>query len=414
MAPVLTFASSTIASSASSSNSNTTSSQKHYLGSVVNTGKDNGFSENNEIGIKDPHYGWNLGRFFVNGFTQLSEENNSPVFIKNVGDRVTLWFNLEQNINSLNGDSNLTINEDINGYDEHFGISKTNFGRGMLITRFTNYENKIGNHVPYKDYLLAIEKGADTKVELCEEGDYEISLDYEIKNSPRKIAGKDILPSYTNYKVFFKFSVRNGNCMVFPFDIKTKAELINTVITENGFYLDLAKSRYLDVIIKKEVMKDGADGLTEDVRFNKPAKDGDQFAEPGIYTISVSNKYTRTETTKKIYVGTNNILKANLTTGLSIGEIKNKIALGATIADNGMITMPLTTSAEEIQEKSSEVSSMEEATNSTVLAPVSMLLLLVIGASIFIIVILVLAIVLALRKSNSKNAKSKFDKDSEG
>lgn len=412
MMPILTFA-----SSASDINSNDQNLQKHYLGSVVNTGKDNGYSGENTIGFKDPHYGWNLGRFFVDGFTQLSEENNSPVFIKNVGDRVTLWFNLEQNINSLNGNSDLTISEDINGYDEHFGLGKTNFGRGMLITRFTNYENKIGNNFPYKDYLLAAEKGADTEVKLLEEGDYEISLDYEIKNSPRKIAGNDILPSYTNYKVFFRFSVRNGNCMVFPFDIKTKAELINTVITENGFYLDLAKSRYLDVIIKKEVMKYGADGLTEDVRFNKPAKDGDQFTEEGIYTISVSNKYTRTETTKKIYVGTNKILKAHLTTGLSIGEIKDRVAQGALIGENGTITKPLGVSAMEnngtesktistIESKRSEskVSSTKE-TNiiADILSQDNIIEIFVIGAAISIVILL---LILLIHKINSKKTRN--------
>jgi len=78
--------------------------------------------------------------------------------------------------------------------------------------------------------------------------------------------------------------------MIFPFDVKTGAELTNTAITENGFYLDLAKSRYLDINIKKEVLKNGADGLTEDIRFNKPAKDGYEYIDEGIYTITVSNR----------------------------------------------------------------------------------------------------------------------------
>ena len=28
-------------------------------------------------------------------------------------------------------------------------------------------------------------------------------------------------------------------------------------------------------------------GLTEDVRFNRPARDGDQYTDEGIYTITV-------------------------------------------------------------------------------------------------------------------------------
>ena len=51
--------------------------------------------------------------------------------------------------------------------------------------------------------------------------------------------------------------------MVFPFDVTTGAELTNTAFTENGFYLDLAKSRYLDIDIQREVLMEGVDGLTE-------------------------------------------------------------------------------------------------------------------------------------------------------
>lgn len=42
---------------------------------------------------------------------------------------------------------------------------------------------------------------------------------------------------------------------------------------------------------------------------------------------------------KKIYVGTNNILRAYMTTGLSIPEINSLVADGATIADDGTIQL---------------------------------------------------------------------------
>lgn len=58
--------------------------------------------------------------------------------------------------------------------------------------------------------------------------------------------------------------------MIFPRDVKTGAELTNETITENGFMLDLAKSRYLNIDIKKEILLEGSNGLVEDVRFNKP------------------------------------------------------------------------------------------------------------------------------------------------
>ena len=67
--------------------------------------------------------------------------------------------------------------------------------------------------------------------------------------------------------------------MVYPFDTATMSELTNSSITENGFYLDLAKSRYLETNVKKEVLTQGADGLTEDTRFNRPAKNGEKYME---------------------------------------------------------------------------------------------------------------------------------------
>lgn len=35
-------------------------------------------------------------------------------------------------IDKLNGNDELSIEQDENGYDEHFGIPKTDFGKGMV------------------------------------------------------------------------------------------------------------------------------------------------------------------------------------------------------------------------------------------------------------------------------------------
>jgi hypothetical protein len=380
---------------------------RYYLGTAVNTGKDNGYFEAEPIGEKDPHYGWNLGKFFVEGHTRVSDDvDGNLVFLKNVGDVVTLWFNLEQDIDYLNASDNLTINEDENGYDNHFGIEKINFGRGTLIIRYTNYENLTEDPVIYTDYLKAnVQKGVDTKVELFEEGDYEVSLNYEIKDSPRKIFGRDIIPSYTNYKIYFQFSVRNGNSMVFPFDVGTKAELSNNAITKNGFSLDLAKSRYLDIDIKREVLKNGVDGLVEDVRFNRPAKDGDSYTEEGIYTISVRNRYTGQETTKKIYVGENDVLKAHITTGLSVRYIEDQISHGATIADDGTIIQPVEDINAEVMESEREATPIEGSTeNSGLLAMISNRKEYLIGTAL-VLILIVLFILIKQRSANKTESK---------
>lgn len=315
------------------------SERKHYMGSVVNAGHDTGFSENNKITEKDPHFGWDIGSFYVDGYTRVTEDKDGiPVFLKTVGDTVTLWFELEQDINKLDGDDMLSICGDTNGYDEYFGIEKTDMGRGTLIIRHTDYQNHTADPVIYTDYLAATAtKGAAVEVKLCEEGDYEVALDYEIREDNLDIFGWNPFPSYHNYRIYFRFSVRNGNCMVYPFDVVTGAELTNSSITENGFYLDLAKSRYLNIDIKKEVRKEGAEGLTEDVRFNKPAKDGEQYTDEGIYTITVSNVYTNQTTTKVIYVGTDDVLKAHVTTGLSIADVEYQLSMGATVAEDGTL-----------------------------------------------------------------------------
>ena len=81
----------------------------------------------------------------------------------------------------------------------------------------------------------------------------------------------------------------------------------------------------------------GADGLTEDTRFNRPARDGVLYTEEGMYTITARNRYTNQETVKCIYVGTNNILVAHMNTGYSINAINQMIALGASVTDEGEI-----------------------------------------------------------------------------
>ncbi len=313
----------------------TAEDEKYYLGTLVNAGQDTGFSETNAIDEDDVHWQWTLGTFHISGYTRVTNtDSDSPIFLKNVGDTVSLWFNLNQNLDCLNNNEDLSICADPNGSDKYFDIPETYFGRGALIIRHTDYQNQTHEPIIYTDYLSAnATQGADVQVQLFEEGDYEVALNYEVKDS----AFINMFSSYENYRIFFKFSVRNGNCMVFPFDVSTGAELTNTSITENGFRLDLAKSRYLDIDIKKEILNEGAEGLIEDTRFNRPAKDGESFTDEGIYTITVKNKYTEQETIKKIYVGTNDVLKAHTVTGLSVSEINNLISNGATIDENGKI-----------------------------------------------------------------------------
>lgn len=230
--------------------------------------------------------------------------------------------------------------------------------------------------------------GADTKVQLFEEGDYEVALDYEVTSD-------QFIDKVGHYRIFFTFSVRNGNCMVYPLDVSTGSELTNSSMTENGFMLDLAKSRYLQINVKREVLTDSADGLVEDTRSNAPARDGEKYTEEGIYTITATNQYTNQKTTKKIYVGTNNLMKAVMTSGLSIEEINKLISEGATIDDEGTLT--LAEESEVVDSSDRTISSSENTEKATNKAFDFKYLIAVVGA------LLVVALIVGIKHKKKKS-----------
>lgn len=310
------------------------------LGEKHKTDTDAGYSGAQEIDEKDPHFGWTLGTFVVNGYTSKVGAHDNPIFLKNVGDKVTLWFTLNQEINCLNGNDKLTIANDNNGSDRYFEIKSTNFRHGALIIRFTDHEGKVHDPVVYTDFLAAnATTTADTKVQLFEEGDYEVSLNYEIKNDPRRVGPISVVPTYTNYKITFQFKIRNGNCMVFPFDTSTEAELSDKAITSNGFKLDMAKSRYLSIDVAHATLTMGdRNSLVEDIRSNRPAKDNEAYTDDGIYTFTVKNPSTNETTTKTIYVGTDKYLLALSKNNLTVEKLNEKLAEGAIVNEDGTIT----------------------------------------------------------------------------
>ena len=342
---------------ADDSSSNGSEDNKYYYDKVVNTGLDNGYSESNSIKEGDPHFGWKLGRFVVSGFTSRAGDD-VPVFLKNSGDRVELSFQLNQSIDSLNGDDKRKISGDGNGYDEYFGIPKTDFGHGALITKHTDYQNASTEPTVSTEYLSSVKVGANTHIDMYEEGDYEVALDYDIE-SPGLLPFR---PAYNNYRIFFKFKVRNSNTMMFLFDTATNNELFNGSVTSSGFRIDMAGSHYLDVSVKREVLNSTGDGLTEDVRFNKTATDGAVFEDEGIYTVTVKNPNTGEEaTTKRIYVGTNDAMKASVANNMTLAEAQERIAEGATVADDGSFrtaSKKTDASANEVSGKNGDAASM--------------------------------------------------------
>ena len=322
----------------------TDNATQYTLAEVSQRVKDNnGYAEGTEITEKDPHYGWSIGKLFVTGHTSVvKNEVGEPVILKNTGDNPTLWFKLNYDINSLNNNDAIKICADPKGFDQNMQTKTTDLKRGALFVRAIDSDNNRKEPVIYVDYLGASASvNADTKVQLLEEGDYEISLVYAIKNDKTVVFGQSILPQMSYYKMTAKFSVRNGNCMVFPFDLSTGGELTNNALSKDGFRIDLAKSKYLTVSVKKEVLSDNGDNISEDVRFNKIARDGMKYTDEGIYTITAHNPYTDQTTEKRIVVGDNKVLKAYVVTGLTISEIQSQLSDGATITDTGEIIPPV-------------------------------------------------------------------------
>lgn len=373
------------------------SGQRYYLGEAVNAGRDTGYSEDNAIGKDDIHYSWELGRFLVSDYARAIDEGGTPVFLKNVGDEVTLSFNLQQDINRLNGNADVTIDADPNGYDQRLGVPQQDFGRGTLIIRYTDYQNNRHEPIVYTNYLNGVSQSADAVVRTFEEGDYEVVLDYSIKNVNHgrlPWVNVEIFPGVTDYTMRFSFKVRNGNCMVYPFDIRTGDELANTAFTENGFRLDFARSRYLDVDVKKEILTDNGNELVSDARFNKPARDGEEFTDEGVYTFTVTNRYTGQSTTKMLYVGADQVLKAHATTGKSVSDIRALLDDGATIREDGTIVKAGKTVAEALP----TAEDVEEVAPIQVEKDGFSIVLL---AAIAVAIVLVLA--LALRGRGKKN-----------
>lgn len=285
---------------------------------VTNTGKDNGFSGQNDITNKDPHYGWKLGEFSLNGYTNTADYQGEEYFLKNLGDAVTLTFTLNQDINCLNKNAALTIAEDKNGYDQFFQVPKTNFKHGTLIIRFTDFQGNKTDPIIYTDYLAAnVRTGADTRVQFFDEGDYEVALDYEIKD-------KSGIDSYTDYRMFFTFKIRNGNNMVYAFD--KSGLLADNAWTATGFTIGTANSHYLTTTVNKYVVVDGVGGKKLDLSWSRTASDGNTYNDPGVYVVSVSNRYQPNgNVSKTFYVGNDPYIRAIPITGKDIEDLDELI-----------------------------------------------------------------------------------------
>lgn len=305
-----------------------------YFGNTVACGKDNGYEPLEKtpfsiwtdlygkivkFGDNDPHFGWSLGDFYIAGFSSKIVNNSDncygqpmTVFLKNAGDQLSFGYQLKQDIDALNGDSSLLISNDHKVVADCYVKDpeyRDDFGRGVLLIEFTDFN---GNKklIPYIDFLSGCQKNANTEVELFEEGDYRVVLCYEVYDKHGINWISDWYApgaSWFNYRTEAYFSVRNSNSMIYLFDRITGSELKSNDHTQNGFRVDLANSKYLQINIKRETCLDNSSEYIEDTRFNAMVSDGYECTMEGKYTITVKNIYTGAETTKIIFIDSSNI-----------------------------------------------------------------------------------------------------------
>ena len=60
---------------------------RRNLGTKIRT-KSDGYAGEAQMDNEDPHFGWDIGQFFVGGYTDYKDDKDgSPVFLKNKGDQ---------------------------------------------------------------------------------------------------------------------------------------------------------------------------------------------------------------------------------------------------------------------------------------------------------------------------------------
>lgn len=370
-----------------------------------NAGDNSGYSKKKTINSKDPHYGWKLGQFVMTGFTSHEEDKDgNQVFLKTVGDDLTLSFDLQQDITKLNGDEKKYIVVDKKGYDQEFGTPKTNFGKGTLFIRYTDPNNKASEPQIYTNFLTGESENAENMtVILHEEGVYEVALDYKVEEPAF------IVKSHDSYRMSFKFTVQNGNDMGFLRENGTGKELKNCSITENGFYIDLANSKYLNVQVKREELNSSGTELITDTRANKVATDGESFTSEGIYTITVRNEYVDEPTTKTIYVGDDALLKAYVASGRPLAEIQEELDNGATVTKDGTIIQAsvnnVETEIEEVTDENKLETSLGELNMEDFVK--NKIVLIGMAALLSIVVLIFIAVKMSKRAKRKKEKKDK-------
>ena len=325
----------------------------YWFYDVFRVNDQDGFDNPQKVEGEDPHSGWKIGKFCISDYTEVKDKkDNSPVvFVKTPKNRVSLWFKLNYDLDKCYNKPEIKVDYTQSGSDTDFdtGVIK-NVGKGMLIVEKRDVKNHPEKQI-YTNFLDAsATAGANTRIDLFEEGDYRVTLDYQLHYDKDFVFGTTTSKTLS-YKVPFEFRVRNGDISLFLRDLESGQFISNAEIAERGFKVDLANSKYLSISVKREILNDSLDGLVPDTTLTETAKDGDSYTLEGIYTVTAKNPTTGESVEKKIYVGDRDIMKAHMTEKIPLSEIKERLELGAYIDDLGHIIDPTPTPTPEPEEE---------------------------------------------------------------
>lgn len=120
------------------------------------------------------------------------------------------------------------------------------------------------------------------------------------------------------------------------FALTTGNELTDFAYMENGFKLEMAKSRYLTIDIVWSAVRKVNNRYAFDARVNTATQEGREYTAVGIYSFTVKNPVTGDTTIKTIYVGDDPIYKAPAN-GKTIDAINDILAQRSEFKEDGLV-----------------------------------------------------------------------------
>lgn len=287
------------------------------LGSAVRTGE--GFDGSTQIGGVDPHYGWKIGTFTVSGYNAKTDgDGQVPVFLTDGDEEAVLSFTLQQDIDQIGGNPDLSVADDEMDYDTQSGIARQYFGRGMLIVQYTDSSGAAGQPSVTADYLSSLEPNTASNILTCKEGDYTVTLDYQIEDRSDFWDFFDLGTSDANYQICFSFSVRSDQCDIGLQAADSDTVLDSGAIAAGGFQAQFTGSKYQSVQYRRQNLISSEAGYRLEDAASGSVHDGQTFTDEGIYTLTAQNPYTGESVEKTVYVGTDRLSSEFVSSGADL------------------------------------------------------------------------------------------------